>query len=462
MSAPRAPRPVVRRRPAPPDTRKPAPARDKPRTSAPAVRRIREAEASERDARDRDDKPMRQRRALSTVGGEVFVRGEPGACARLRTAMTVVADEEASRAHVHGFHSYPARMHPVMARRLIELFGEPGGRVLDPFCGSGTVLVEARLSGRPAHGVDLNPLAASLSWCKVRGAGRKELAELLEAAHRVEHHAETRRKQRLGATRRYPDTDTEQFDPHVLLELDGLRDGIERRASGGVSQVLWLVLSSILTKVSRKRGDTAEEADQPRRLASGFTIRLFGRKAEELVRRIEEYSRLLPRTAPEVEVECEDARECRSVHASTVDLVVTSPPYPGTYDYLSHHATRLRWLGMPSEQLDRDEIGSRRKAEDGGLEAARRWFEKDMVRVLEACARALKPGGRVVLVVADGVVQGRALRVDELMASAMRKAGITWVATGSQRRPNRVATAARAFTASSRQEHVLVGVKPVR
>jgi len=48
------------------------------------------------------------------------------------------------------------------------------------------------------------------------------------------------------------------------------------------------------------------------------------------------------------------------------------------------------------------------------------------------------------------------------MASAMRKAGITWVATGSQRRPNRVATAARAFTASSRQEHVLVGVKPVR
>lgn len=374
--------------------------------------------------------------------------------------MAVNPDEEESRAHVHGFHSYPARMHPVMARRLVELFAPPQGRVLDPFCGSGTVLIESRLAGRAAQGVDLNPLATALSWCKVRGADRKDLAQLVRAAREVAMHAESRRKERLGATRRYPEADVELFDPHVLLELDGLRDGLEKLSSGGISDVLHLVLSSILTKVSRKRGDTAETVEEPRRLATGYTIRLFDRKAEELAQRIEDYSQMLPKPPPPVEVECEDARECRSVRPSTIDLVLTSPPYPGTYDYVAHHETRLRWLGMSSDGLDRGEIGSRRRAEDAGWEPARRWFEQDMVRVLEACAKGMRPGARLILIAADGLVQGRALRVDDLLLEALAQAGLRWVATGSQSRPNRNRAAPGAFLASSRKEHVIVAEKP--
>lgn len=66
----------------------------------------------------------------------------------------------------HGLHDYPARMIPQIAQRLIERYTPVGGRIIDPFCGGGTTLVEARLSNRFAFGNDINPLAILLSKVK--------------------------------------------------------------------------------------------------------------------------------------------------------------------------------------------------------------------------------------------------------------------------------------------------------
>ena len=66
----------------------------------------------------------------------------------------------------HGLHPYPARMIPQIARRFISEFSAKGDIVLDPFCGSGGVLVESRLLGRNSIGIDLNPLAVILAKAK--------------------------------------------------------------------------------------------------------------------------------------------------------------------------------------------------------------------------------------------------------------------------------------------------------
>ncbi|MEM2991050.1 MAG: DNA methyltransferase, partial [Halobacteria archaeon] len=50
--------------------------------------------------------------------------------------------------YTHGLHPYPARMCPQIARKLIKLYSKPKDIIFDPFCGSGTVLVEAKLAGR--------------------------------------------------------------------------------------------------------------------------------------------------------------------------------------------------------------------------------------------------------------------------------------------------------------------------
>jgi len=71
--------------------------------------------------------------------------------------------------HVHGLHPYPARMIPQIAQKLIEVSikGDYDHQlIVDPFCGSGTVLTEALLANHQAIGIDINPLAVLLA--KVR------------------------------------------------------------------------------------------------------------------------------------------------------------------------------------------------------------------------------------------------------------------------------------------------------
>jgi DNA methylase len=205
--------------------------------------------------------------------------------------------EGEDRAHVHGFHTYPARMHPLTASRLVEAFSPARATLLDPFCGSGTVLVEAMIAGRSAIGTDLNPIAVRLAATKTRARAPGELEALVAAARMVSDYAKDRRLARAGATRRLPREDVVAFDPHVLLELDGLRAGIEEKAPGLLRADLFIVLSAILVKLSRKRGDTSE-ALGARRIAAGYPSKLFVRKAEELARRLAELEALLPKPRP--------------------------------------------------------------------------------------------------------------------------------------------------------------------
>src|SRR5437868_4039724 len=73
----------------------------------------------------------------------------------------------------HGIHPYPAKFIPQIPRALIELY-HPGDNspVLDPFCGSGTTLVEACAAKIPSVGIDLNPLATLVAKVKTTPMGR--------------------------------------------------------------------------------------------------------------------------------------------------------------------------------------------------------------------------------------------------------------------------------------------------
>ena len=81
--------------------------------------------------------PVKRRRSLTNVGGEIDRGDDERASELLAHAVDVAPTAEADapdRAHVHGFHAYPARAHPVTARRLVEAFAPEQGLVLDPFC----------------------------------------------------------------------------------------------------------------------------------------------------------------------------------------------------------------------------------------------------------------------------------------------------------------------------------------
>ena len=75
---------------------------------------------------------------------------------------------EDTRVLTHCFHDYPARMIPQIASKLIELFGSSAKKLFDPYCGTGTSLVEAQLRGIDAMGTDLNPLACLIAKVKTK------------------------------------------------------------------------------------------------------------------------------------------------------------------------------------------------------------------------------------------------------------------------------------------------------
>jgi DNA modification methylase len=408
---------------------------------------------------------VKQRRSLTHVGGAVQTAGDPRIAAKLAEAIDVApapepgrdgsVEDDPDRAHVHGFHTYPARMHPATAGRLVRAATERGALVLDPFCGSGTVLVEAMIAGRRATGTDLNPLAERLARLKTARLTQGDRDALVAAALAASAIANERRAQRAGATRRYPPEDVALFDPHVLLELDSIRSAIgSLKLSPSVRGALALVLSAILVKLSRRASDTSAGA-APRRLAAGYPARLFVRKAEELARRIAALETLIPAEIPPARVALDDAARLRTIGASTVDAIVTSPPYVATYDYLEHHALRLRWLDLDTHAFASGEIGSRRRYAPLDARGAREAWQRELGAALRAMARVCRKGAPIALLLADSAVRGEALRADALIGPLAAEAGLVVLARASQARPHFHGPTARVFRDSPRAEHAI-------
>src|SRR3954466_12113463 len=102
--------------------------------------------------------------------GKIFADGPRDLADALVEALrAAVTQHDVAETLTHPFHSYPARLHPGTARVLAELLSERAPKnavIADPFCGSGTTLVEARAAGLRGVGTDLNPLAVLVARAK--------------------------------------------------------------------------------------------------------------------------------------------------------------------------------------------------------------------------------------------------------------------------------------------------------
>jgi len=323
----------------------------------------------------------------------------------------------------HGFHAYPARMHPDTAARLIEACP---GHIHDPFCGGGTVLLEGRLADRSASGTDLSPIAVLVSNARctppdmatpLRSAARK-IAEL------ARQHVDVQ----------VPELALRWYEPHTAQEIGRIRDGIIV-ADPKVQPLLQAVLSSILVKVSFRESDTSNRR-KPYHRPPGTTATLFHKKARELGRAIEA---MAPGPAPRVRQG--DAREMAGPEPA--GLVLTSPPYPGVYDYLPMHQLRYAWLGLDPASALSKEIGARRSFRAEGRQDALKKWRLHTEKWIATQAKAMAPGGRFVIVVGDGLVGDRPVDTLSPTVESMRAAGLTIVARASADRADHAREAVR-------------------
>lgn len=342
-----------------------------------------------------------------------------------------------------GFHSYPARLHPEAARLLLEAL--PGKTLADPFCGGGTLLVEALIAGRKVYGSDLNPVATLVSTARTALLSPEQLERLkseLDDIHAKAAQAmdEKRHVYLHPAILKYKSW----YKTNCFDELACLYDAI-RRSESELKPLMQAIFSSLVVKYSLRASDTSNKVVYiPRK--NGTVLRAFKEKAKEYIEQLTELQTLVPPGTEQAQISLADARH---PGFENVDTIITSPPYPGTYDYLPLQQLRQAWFNL--EMREKEEIGSRRSFKQ--IKAAYAAWLKDTDTWILSCAKALISGGHLAVVVGEGMQAGKLLRVAKPTIQAAEKAKLTFVTSASVERFDPA-------TKMKKIEYILVFKKP--
>jgi len=296
--------------------------------------------------------------------------------------------------HVHRLHPYLGKYIPQLVEELFRRHVPPRGRVLDPFAGSGTTLVQALESGLDSTGVDVASFNCLLTSVKTREYNPFVLERDLRDALARFAHGEGAAADATAYVRAW-------FAPAARDHLLRFRSLVTDYESADVLRV-------ILARAARSaRLTTHFDLDFPRTpQKEPYWCHKHKReckpidRADHFVRRytLDTLARLKEfahaRTRRNAVVLHGDAREVELL--GLFDAVVTSPPYPGLIDYHEQHRYAYELLGL--DDLREREIGA---AVRGTSNAALAAYCDGIVGVLTACRAALKPRGRVVIVVND-------------------------------------------------------------
>lgn len=332
----------------------------------------------------------------------------------------------------HSFHTYPARMHPDSAALIIP---HTQGPVHDPFCGGGTVLVEAKLAGRQSYGSDISPIAHLVANARL---SPPSLAAALRSTSR-----KIADKAKLRIDVDVPEIVEKWYEEHVAQEMGRIRDGIKEQ-DPSIQPLLRAVFSSIVVKTSFRTSDTSNTFEAHHRPPQSTAI-LFHKKARELAKMLDS----MPATNNSTLI-MGDARKV--LPPEEVGLILTSPPYPGVYDYLPMHQLRYAWLEIEPEASLAYEIGSRREFRAKGRTDAVKMWIADTQEWINNQAKALKQGGAMVIVVGDGLVAGKLVDALYPTTEAMQAAGLEIFARASADRPDHARNAIRI-------EHMVMAIK---
>ncbi len=363
---------------------------------------------------------------------------------------------------IHRWFRYSAGFSALWTREVIQtaIASRVGPvRVLDPFAGSGTVVIEAAGLGCEAIGVESHPFVARIADVKIRRDVDPEgyqpyIQNILKRATRI-----------APSIDHYPALIRKCYPDEPLVELDRLRLAWTETTDSPYYAHGWLTLASILRQCSPV-GTASWQYVLPKKTKAIVAAPrvAFRAKAAQISNDMRGWNRGFPSG---VLVQA-DAREMTEVESGWATLVVTSPPYPNNFDYAD--ATRLEmsffgdvteWSGLQEsvrkhlvrsctqhvspivrqtqEMIAAPEVAAIRE----GLFAACTQLESereghagkknyhtmvaayflDMAKVWNQLRRVTAKGGRVCFVIGDSAPYGVYIPVDQWMGELALAAG---------------------------------------
>jgi hypothetical protein len=311
--------------------------------------------------------------------------------------------------------SYRACFKPQLPRFFIERLTGPEDVIYDPFLGRGTTMIEAALLGRRVAGCDINPLSSILTVPRLHPPTIREVRERLAT---VDWNYDGEIKQEL-LTFYHPDTLREiyalrsyllrQNGDHASSDVDAwIRMVGTNRLTGhsaGFFSVYTLPPNQALTPKRQQKINEMRQQTPPRRSVPQLIIR----KTESLLESVTEFDRSrLRKAASDAILLTRSADHTPEVKNSSVDLIVTSPPFLDVVDYATDNWLRCWFNGIDESKID---IWTFRKAEE---------WTAAMQRVFRELRRVLKPGAYIAFEV--GEVRRGKLKMEELVIPAAKAA----------------------------------------
>lgn len=334
---------------------------------------------------------------------------------------------------IRPIHPFPARMAPSIIWESVPRDGRRL-RVLDPMAGSGTTLVSVRAMGHQAIGCDTDPLALLIgrSWCSDFSADRlKHRAEVvLERATKLSENIE------MGQA--YPshsDLETKEFldywfDGTNRRQLTSLAKCISRIRDVDERALLWCAFSRLI--ITKKIGVSLAmdiSHSRPHKKYEEAPVRAFDRflQAVDYINIKAPFNKNIMK-GPAAIVRQVDARSL-PFRSGSMDMIITSPPYPNAIDYIRGHKFSLVWMGYSIGELralrsnniggecchDSNEevhfvkilerMGDLKKLDSGRRDVVSKYLS-NMNRVISECRRVLKKNGQAIFVIGDSTIDG--------------------------------------------------------
>ena len=242
---------------------------------------------------------------------------------------------------IHRWFRYSAGFSALWVRELIEKQKRKGKRrILDPFAGSGTVLLEGESANVEAVGIEAHPFVARIARTKL--FWRERPKQFREHALNILCEA----KKLKPKERTHGRLVEKCFPREYLLRLEALRQAWEIAADGSpCAELTWLALVSVLRACSPV-GTAQWQYILPKKSKakvlepySAFEAKVFLMSGDMEMRQKQDHG-------PGAKLYWEDARSCDSLPDGWADLIITSPPYANNYDYADATRLEMTFLGQ--------------------------------------------------------------------------------------------------------------------
>lgn len=317
---------------------------------------------------------------------------------------------------VESIHPYPAKFIGELPAAFLRALPVPKGTVVfDPFCGSGTTLVEAQRAGYEAVGVDLNPIACLISRVKTAPLNSGFLVAARRLLEVAENDCESRRFE-------IPNVD-HWFKTDVQQAVGAIANQLAREEFSAWSDSLRLCLSSILVRVSNQDSDTRYAAVE-KRVSRQDVFDAFQQASKKLHEALEARTWPLKQCAV---IESDVLKVQAHQIGRPVGMVITSPPYPNAYEYWLYHKYRMWWLGFDPLSVKEQEIGARAHFFKKNHHTAE-MFEDQMRETFALVREVLVPGGHLCVVVGRSKIHGKVVDNGTTLYSLAQRMGFKAVA----------------------------------